>query len=251
MRIIATCWLALTIGAIAVAGSLVQPASGHYKETGEVNQKHGDWFFRGQTFSDKRGRRQDWKDPVNFMFYGGTNDPQEYSRVFIEEHMRDDWSTRAVGGSPWRRDQDIRRVCKDDQYMVWRHLPSSARSADRTDWHGTTARFTGVCGSQHHARFWDDQEHRKGNALHGREKQWVVGGIHHEKAVLKFCCAGHEVDRDWDRVRVELVKAMRRHCSYRRWKYHPGADHTFQEKTNFGFVARLSLRHASGGCAGA
>jgi hypothetical protein len=56
---------------------------------------------------------------------------------------------------------------------------------------------------------------------------------------------------DWDRVRVELVKAMRRHCSYRRWKYHPDTDGSFQKQTSFGFLARLSLRQTSGGCSGA
>lgn len=250
MRSITTCVVALAIGAAVLAGSRVQTASGHYKEAGETDQRFGSWFFRGQTFEDKRGRRQDWKDPVNFIFYGGANDPQEYTRPLIEEHMRDDWSTRAVGGSRWRRDEDIRGYCKSDQYMVWRHLPGAERTADRTDWHGTTARFTGICGNQHHARFWDDKEHAQGT-VHGREKQWAVGSIHHEKTDVTFRGVGHKPDRDWDRVRVEMIKAMRPHCSYRRWKYHPGADHTFQEQTNFGFVARLSLRHTTGGCGGA
>ncbi len=239
--------VALAFAAAAFAALVAGDADGHYKKRGEVNDTYGDWYFRGQTFKEREARRDHWKDPVNFIFYGADADQTEYTRSRVETHMNDDWSTRAVGGRPWRKDSEIRFFCKDDQYMVWRHLPG--RDADRTDFHGTTARFPGVCGNQHHARFWDDYEHWKGTA-HGRRDQWIVGAIHHEKVVTKFCCLGHKPDRDWDRVRAELTKAMSRHCSHRRWKYHPGADHPFQEKTNFGFVARLTLQHRASGCSG-
>ena len=58
--------------------------------------------------------------------------------------------------------------------------------------------------------------------------------------------AGHKPDRDWDHVRVEMVKAMGVHCSVRRWKYHPGADDWYQGYDNWGWLARIALRHRSG-----
>ncbi len=227
---------------------LAAPSPSHVKKRGEANDKYGDWYFRGATFEDSgEGRAEDAKDPVNFIFYS-PRDPSEYVKERIETHMSDDWDNGAIGGGTWRTDSQIDFYCKVDFWMVWRHLPG--RSSDRTDFHGKT-RSVPHCGRHHHARFWDDQEHFKGTD-HGAGNQWVVGGIHHEKlAYRKVCCVKHKPDRDWDRVRVELVKAMRRHCSLRRWRYHPGADRDFQEKTNFGFIARIALSHRASGCSGA
>jgi len=79
-----------------------------------------------------------------------------------------------------------------------------------------------------------------------------VGGIHHEKIEMKKpCCVTHSIDRDWDTVRIQAVKAMKTHCSYRRWRYPPGARGRFQGYFNSGFIARISLRHRSNGCQGA
>jgi hypothetical protein len=62
---------------------------------------------------------------------------------------------------------------------------------------------------------------------------------------------GHKIDRDWDQVRYEMVRAMHAHCAVARWRYHPGADNEFQGFDNSGFIARLSLHHVSdGGCDG-
>lgn len=86
-------------------------------------------------------------------------------------------------------------------------------------------------------------------------------GIHHEKAIIKWCdpfigppfpCGTkHKPDRDWDRVRMDMVRAMGKHCSVPRWKYHIGADDEFQGYDNSGYIARFSLHHEDdGGCDG-
>jgi hypothetical protein len=236
----------IAVCALAFAGLALMPAAagGHWMNS------DGDWYFRGATTdSDDTLKRI---DPVNFIFLGGLRDNSSYTRDRIEEHMDDDWSTRAVGGQGWRQDEDIRFFCKDDQRMVWVRYPSGATS-DKTDWHGSTARFPGICGDQHHARFWDDLEHRRfvPSGHPDNRNQWAVGGIHHEKVRGAF--GGHDIDRDWDYVRRELVRAMRRHCSESVWEYHPGADGPFGDEgyESSGFIARLSLHHvADGGCEG-
>ena len=80
-----------------------------------------------------------------------------------------------------------------------------------------------------------------------------MGGLHHEHPVgaRKLIPLKHVIDRDWDRVRVEMTKGMRIHCSVRRWKFHPQADGIWQNYENSGFIARISLRHRSQGCDGA
>ena len=80
----------------------------------------------------------------------------------------------------------------------------------------------------------------------------MVGGIHHEnRGLLKVGEGAHKPDRDWDVVRFQAVKNMKRHCSHPRWRFHPGAKREYQEIDNSGYIARISLRHTSDGCAGA
>jgi hypothetical protein len=232
-------------GALAFAGLALLPsgAAGHW-----VDVDTNEWYFRGATYDkDDLTKRV---DPINFIFLGGTTDFSDYTRDRIETHMRDDWSIRAVGGRRWRRDDQIEFWCKDDQRMIWLGYPG--QTSDKTDFHGSTSRLESICGDQHHARFWDDLEHsRIAPDGHPRRHQWVVGGIHHER--LRSAFGGHDIDRDWDQVRYEMVRAMRRHCAERTWRYHPGADGDFGDEgyDSFGFIARISLHHvADGGCTG-
>jgi hypothetical protein len=244
-----------TAGLLAIlAIALVAPvAGGHYK-TGDPDDPESEWYFRGQTWDGDEP-----KDPVNFIFIGGPLDGSDYERERIEEHMVDDWDTRAVGGRRWRRDSNIVNFCKSGHDMKWAHHPGETK--DKSDYHGNTNRF---CGNQHHARFWDDLEHER-DTNHGRRHQWVVGGIHHEKVIIKWCkppptipelppfiCGvKHKPDRDWDRVRMDMVRAMRKHCSVPRWRFHIGAKQEFQNYDNSGYIARFSLHHADdGGCEG-
>lgn len=255
---------ALAALCLSMAATLAPAAFAHYKLEGEADEMYGRWYFTGSTYKERPLNNESRKDPVNVFIYGA-QDGSPYTRERIETHFNDDWSTRAVGGRSWSKDSEIIGVCKDDQYVGWPFYPGG--DSDRTDWHGSTSAKVLVpnlptpvkktaCFAQHHMRFWDDWEHTKGTTSHTRY-DWVVGSIHHEhpvskvKAIRPRCCVKHKVDRDWDRVRVELTKAMRVHCSVRRWKYHPEADDIYQEMTNFGFVARLSLRHRSQGCDGA
>jgi hypothetical protein len=239
----------VTGGATALLLTLATATAGaHYKQSGEVNEKYGDWYFRGMTF-EKEARPLKAKDPINVIFYGGADDLTDYSRARIENHMSQDWDTDWVGGSPWREDSLVVGFCKVDQIARWRNLPGE--TGDLTDWHGTTAMIRPVCGKQHHLRFWDDKEHADATS-HGRRHQWAIAGAHYDRPAAKFCCVKHVVDRDWDHVRMEVVYAMHKHCSYGKWKYHPGADGAdIQGFGNFGFIARFSMRHVSAGCAGA
>lgn len=227
--------LAAAVAAIgAVAMLAAAPAS-------DAHIKYGDeWYFRGSTYTKKN----EIKDPVNFIWTG--NDDYTYDRDHIEDHMARDWDTDRVGGRSWRRDTLIAPFCKDDQRMFW-VIPPDSQTNDLTDWHG----IAGIsCGSEHHARFWDDRTHAKVTD-HGRLYQWAVGGIHHEKVKVSFSGLHHVIDRDWDAVRRQMVRAMHRHCADAKWRYHPGADGVYQKWTNSGFIARISLHHAEdGGCDG-
>ena len=221
--------------------------------SGHTRRASGTWYFDGMTYKPKDPTAR--MDPVNFIFAPGPLDDTLYDRDRIEQHMFDDWNEDAVGGRRWRRDGDVSFWCKGDHRMYWEN--GSARTSDKTDWHGTTALLGDFCGNQHHARFWDDQEHKRQTDgptdPHGPEDQWAVGGIHHERVIRKKpCCAGHKPDRDWDTVRRELVLAMGRHCSETAWRYHPDADGVIQGYASYGLIARLSLRHvaSSGTCEG-
>jgi hypothetical protein len=81
-----------------------------------------------------------------------------------------------------------------------------------------------------------------------------VVGIHHEVPVITLTGLKHRINRDWDLVRLSLVKATHAHCSTAQWKYHPEADGIFgcggvgKCYDNEGYTARLTLQHASGGC---
>lgn len=223
---------------------LPAPAGAHYK-TGNPDESASDWYFRGGTIQN--GVKT---DPINFIFYGGSKDTTAYTRERIQTHMVDDWDIAKVGGRRWHSDNEMIRLCKQDQRVQWLGYPGE--TSDKSDWHGATLSTGGICGNQHHARFWDDLEHKRQNPEHGDFGQWVVGGIHHEKVVRKRpgCCVAHVPDRDWDSVRLEMIRALYKHCSVRRWKYHPGADFS-RVFENSGYIARFSLHHRSdGGCDG-
>jgi len=88
---------------------------------------------------------------------------------------------------------------------------------------------------------------------------WVVGGVHREHTYVKTRCLGafcgpagfgHDIDEDWDQTRASAINRMRRHCSYGRWRYRPGAHATYQGYPNTGWVARISMKHVPN-CAGA
>jgi hypothetical protein len=232
----------LSVGALG----LVSGSSAHVKRSAD------EWYFEGVS---RKG--DDPKDPINFIYMPGSVDTSEYTRDRIETHMNDDWNTDLVGGRPWRKHDEISRWCKQDQNLTW--LFGDEEDSDKSDFHGTTSRIKQVCGNQHHARFWDDYEHWK-ITNHGARHQWVVGGFHHEKVVLKYkwwcdChLPSHKIDRDWDVARRELVRGMRKHCSRQAWDTHAGAVMSTEEGQGFensGLIARLSLHHRDdGGCAG-
>jgi len=239
-----------------------QDSMAHTKQPG------GGWYFRGQTFDDgdagRAGQRSARKDPVNVIWYGGTH---HYSTSAVENHLDNHWDASKVGGSGWRKHDEILSLCKQDQIMVWRGLPG--RDADKTDRHGSTARNRYICGSQHHTRLWDDYEHDKlAGAAHDRY-QWVVGGIHYDKvgilrptancppsAPVTACTAGvkkvpnHIPGRSWNVARHQMRRALHGLCGERAWKLHTGAQGWFQGFYSTGYLARMTLREKSQGCAG-
>jgi hypothetical protein len=217
------------------------------------------WYFQGVSRADDNKP----SDPMGFIITGGSADSSQYSRSRIETHMADDWDNTGpdgIGGSPWRKDSEMVSWCKNDQKAVWVNFGSTPElTSDKTDWHGGTSKHN-VCGPQHHARFWDDWDHRNATTGHGDPYQWVIGGVHHEKwsgnipDKKKKRPVVHKIDRDWTVVRIEMVDAMHEHCSIGSYKHHSGADldrESGQGYVNDGWIARISLHHvADGGCAG-
>lgn len=225
--------------ALGTLGVLVLSAAAR----GHTNEGN-DWYFWGSTYKgDPPPNESKRLDPVNIIFYKGGGLVEKSD---VGAHITDDWRYGTMKS----------RICQTAQRMYWRELRGQ-RTSDRQDMHRMT-----TCLRQYHTRLWDDWEHSK-ITNHSRY-QWMVGGIHHERVKGKLNCswpslntpvctfAGtHKIDRDWDKVRVEAVKAMDRHCTTRHWKYHPGAHRTYQGYTNSGWIARISMRHVSAGCGGA
>lgn len=251
---------------IAAAGLMLliaaQDSMAHTKQPG------GGWYFRGQIFEKSdagyAGHRSAITDPVNMIWYGGTD---RYSTGAVENHLDNHWDTSRVGGSGWRKHDEIFSRCKTDQIMVWRGLPG--RDADRTDRHGSTARKRLICGKQHHMRMWDDYEHDKLAGPAHERYQWVVGGIHYDKIGLlrpTLTCPtggpisqcsvglkkpkGHVPGRSWTVARHQMRRALHRLCGERAWKLHRGAQGWFQNYYNTGYLARMTLREKTQGCAG-
>jgi hypothetical protein len=204
-----------------VIGGAASQAEAHLYES------RYNWYLYGSTYRDRPPTASNRSDPVNLIFYRGRG---HKSPSRVGAHISKDW-----------RYGTMRDDCAGDQYMVWRDMHGN-RDSDKTD----MQRVTG-CGTRYHIRGWDDYEHWKLRNDHGDIYQWVIGNVHHERDNG----SGHTIDRDWDSVRVSAVKAMSAHCSYRRWRYHPGADRTYQGFTNAGYLARISMRHVADGCSGA
>lgn len=220
---------ALCVAAFAITALLAGGGSvwAHYR-TG------GDWYFYGSFYESTTPHDATRKDPVNLIFFGGglvTNSG-------VASHIETDWRYGRMRHS---------KICNSKMYAIWRFMPG--RGSDNADFQRSNKALP--CNNQYHVRGWDDYEHWQGTA-HGNRYQWVIAGVHHEDVKYKFpCCFHHVIDRDWDSVRVEAVKAMSAHCSYRHWQYHPGAHRTYQGFTNYGYIARISMRHVSAGCDGA
>lgn len=227
-------------GLLAVVGFFALTST----TTAHLWERHGnsrDWYFYGAIFGKMPPTKEHRSDPVNLIFYRGRG---HKSPAIVGSHISNEWRYGAMRS----------RFCGSNERMVWRDL-RGGRISDKQDLHRMTS-----CNHAYHFRGWDDYEHSK-ITVHNRY-QWVVGGIHHEHIVVTTHCFGapapicitsfnHKIDRDWDTVRVQAVKAMSAHCSYRRWQYHPGAHHTFHGFTSSGWIARLSMRHVAAGCSGA
>jgi hypothetical protein len=152
-------------------------------------------------------------------------------------------STGRAGEAALRCIQNERRClgsrwCRSAHRMVWRNLRGGTLR-DRQD----VQRSTNCAGRQFHIRGWDDVEHDRITSSHGRRGQWIVGGVHHERIIVRrrgsHSTVTHKIDRDWDGVHHQAVLAMKRHCSYRRWRNHPGARRRYQGYRNSGWLARI------------
>jgi len=195
--------------------------------------KGKEWYFFG---ADYDGNKR--SDPLTFTFYRGAG-PKSPGRVGA--HVTEEWRYGAM------RDRD----CRSPHTLTWRNLRGGSNK-DKNDLERSTA-----CNTRFHMRAWDDFEHQKLAPDHGNRRQWMIGSVHHEHYVVKTKCYGittpvctvkrkHKIDRDWDAVRIQTVKAMSAHCSYRRWRMHPGAKGDFGGQDSSGYIARLSMRHAPG-----
>ena len=262
------------VGALALLMlfSTATIAMSHIKEPGDDG-----WYFRGALFLDsdegREGQADARKDPVNVLWYKGGD---VYSLNNVENHYDDNWDSSKVGGSGWRKHEEIYRFCKVDQIAVWRGQPG--RDADRTDRHGSTARSRFPCRRQHHVRLWDDYEHDKirpqdhhGPAVddEGSDRSdWVLGGIHYDRTVVEpiECRVSnplqqfpncrpkkpfeHVPGRSWNVARHEMRRALHRLCGQRAWKFHKGAQGYFQGVYSTGYISRMTTREKTTGCRG-
>jgi hypothetical protein len=217
----------LGIALAAAACAVPAPATAHIS-------RGSDWYFWGSTYNNKTPDERDdgRKDPLNVIFFGGSDSAYVSNTA---DHISNDWRYGSMEN----------RNCKSTQWVIWRDL-RGGRDSDKED----TNRMTNCFTTQYHMRGWDDKEHSELTGNHSRH-QWMITGFHWEKRTLSGF-GGHKPDRDWDTVRVQAVQAMNRHCSYRRWRKHPGARDMYQEYRNSGWIARISFFHVEpDGCDGA
>jgi hypothetical protein len=151
--------------------------------------------------------------------------------VFTEINI--DWHAPRNPGEGMTRPAPL---CNTGAYMVFRDMHG------RHDFvqHDTALQTRCYSGPDYHIRLWSDHKHQEqtGDA-HGRQDQWVAGGIHHERRAKNH---HHHIDMDWDAVRFHMVKSLASDCHSRRWKVHPGAVDTFQKFDNTGVVARITVQ---------
>ena len=246
-----------TAGFLVIAASLAlaTPAVGHYTSNDRRDPStpfdagfRGAWFNFGHLYSGSSpGSKVD--DPLNLVFAGGTYEGNRNVHAgTVGLALEDNWNPKYE--SRMRKEA----VCGDSLYTIWRH--AAGRGERKPGSPGSTGIKQDLersathpnCDDQFHIRGYEDGPHWKHTASHGRRDQYLLAGIHHEQRKGTF---GHRPDRDWDKVRIQAVKAMARHCSYRHYAYHPATDRPYKRYTNSGLLSRISLRRAADGCEGA
>lgn len=215
-------WAASVVVALLVAtGALAGTASAHWLQRPSSG---GDWFLDGVFYSEGP------IDPFNVAWYGGG----DVTLSSVYTHLMQDWDGRfGRMTNPG--------ACASNQLAKWRHRPGFSQDENDGQLRATYGGGS-FCRKQYHMRLWDDKEHFEGTrnrSRHPARNDWVAAGIHREK----LAGFGHEINMDWDRVRVRATIAMRKHMHQRRWRWHPGARRRLQGKSNSGFVARISRSH--------
>jgi len=235
---------------MSISFALISPlsADGHYS-TLDDPRPEGVWFNYGVLYKGEDPVRSTMKDPVNLVFAGGSYEGNSNVHAgTVARALDDNWDSR------YENRMRKERVCVSSLNLIWRHSAgrqkkkegSPDRSAPKQDFQRLATHPN--CDDQYHIRGYEDGVHYK-HTNHGRRDQYLLAGIHHEKR--KGAVGGHKPDRDWDKVRAEAVKAMRKHCSVYHFAYHPAAERTFQGYDNTGLIDRISLRLRSSGCGGA
>jgi hypothetical protein len=211
--------LASALAAVSDIGPIFGgQAQAHVKFT------NGKWVFRGRAIA-KSGDRHDRKDPLNIIFMGHG---RYYTNDGVFAHIKTHTGFGHAG------------PCATQQRVVWQKRNSTATTSDKDDFQMDNRKPWNCLGDRWHIRAWDDQEHDAYTDNHGRSQQWTVLGVHHEKG------PPHKIDMDWDVVRRKFIKDMAGHCSWPRWKRHPGArigKKPGQGYANSGWIGRISLKH--------
>lgn len=188
------------------------------------------WYFSGVTFGKKDGKYKP-SDPLNVVFWGGgPNAPIDV----VREHVHEDFGMNSVCPSST---QWVYFTARDD----WNTTPPYA-TYDEDD---RQLSSYDPCGPKYHIRIWDDYEHWVHTWDHPTRDRWAVAGVHHERLCGKseFPFFGHCPNRDWDIVERDFRDKMEEHCSYLRWKYHPGADRRLQGYDSDGRFVLIHMRH--------
>jgi hypothetical protein len=229
------------ITAILLTLMILPPALAHYR----VSPSR--WFWEGSTFSNSRAFVRDRSDPVNVLYYdAGGNVTLEG----VEDHLENEWEESPI------RDHMNTWPCLGtrftNQWMAFRAQTDRAAGQPSriVRLHERTLSNNHRCiGNQYHTRLWDDQTHNVQTQDH-LDDQWVVGGVHFDRNALPD--AVHRVGEDWDVTERVWRDRMEEHCSYLRWRMHPGSRRVYGRFHSDGYLLLILWRHvdAPGSCPG-
>lgn len=199
----------------------------------------GTFFFDGTLFAGRDPASDAPKDPINLVFaYGCYEGNCNVHSGTVGRALDDNWRSR------YENRMRKERICQSTLYNIWTNWSSDRREgAPFEDPEGQDFQRTAThpgCYDQYHIRGYEDYYHQKGTRSHGGFDRYLLAGLHHETRRGIF--AGHTPDRDWDKVRVEGIKAMCEHGTTRRYLYHPSNERTYQGFTNSGFLGIVNMR---------
>jgi hypothetical protein len=242
MRRVTSKRLAVVMLLAAAAGLAALPAAlAHYRVS------PARWFWGGSTYSNARTFARDRSDPVNILYY----DANRVTLENIEDHLENEWeeSPFQPAMNTWPCHAPTRWTT---QWMIFRaqndRAPGQPLAVARPN-ERALSNDADCLGDQYHTRLWDDTTHNQQTVNH-HDDQWVVGGVHFDRNALPD--AIHRIGEDWDITERVWRDRMDEHCSYLRWRMHPGSRRRYGRFHSDGYLLLILYRHtdAPGSCPG-